>query len=177
MHPLGKTAWQFLCALSFAWPYDPAVPRPVINPANWVQTLRPMLVHECSSIICESQKVKTTQIPSSDEWIKCGRSVPRNSIQPRTRTDDWLATIWWMLNTSCSVKEAGHKGPADRRIPFMWNVCKKQIHRDRLEVASGWAKGIDCSLGTVFPLGWGKTSMVMAGTSVWMCSIPLCCTL
>lgn len=125
VYSLGKTVWQFLRALSIACPCDPAVPPPVICRENWEQALKPLLVCECSSTICDSQKVKTTQIPSPNEWISVIDPYLGIVFSPK---QEWMADTYNMVNLE-HVKEASHNGPADNMILFMWNVCSKQIHR------------------------------------------------
>ena len=81
VQPVWKTVWQFLRKLNIQSPYDPTIPRKVIDPTELKTQVRIIFyknVH--SSIIHSSQKVGTTQTSISWQMGKQNMANPHNGI-------------------------------------------------------------------------------------------------
>lgn len=79
VQPLGQTVWQFLKMLNTEIPYEPAIPALGLYPREMgtCRTTKKIYINVHSKIICNIQKVETTQLSINQDI-----SVRQSIIQP-----------------------------------------------------------------------------------------------
>ena len=70
VQPLWKSTWQLLRKLGIVLPQDPAIPLLSIYPEDVPPSHKDICSTMLSSFIHNKQKLETTQIPSTKEWIQ-----------------------------------------------------------------------------------------------------------
>ena len=129
---LWKTTGISPQKLNIELPYNKAISFLGTYPREMKAYIHIKRVHECSCIINNSQKVKEPKCPESDGWIN-ERVHTHNEILFGHKKQ-WCSDMCY--NISKPWKHYAKKTSQSQKtvygmIPFIWNIQKRWIYRDR----------------------------------------------